>query len=226
MRGDIELLPRVVIHNEASLDGRVTGFPPHMGLYYEVACRLGEDATLAGADTILAAPDQVTEETEEDLRALRGEPESGKPLLVVPDSRGRVRVWHQLRRWPFWGRFVALVSKATPAEYLKYLGERNVDIIVTGDDHVHLRAALEELGKRYGVRLVRTDSGGTLNGVLISEGLVDEVSLLLSPCLVGDEGETPLFQMPGPRSGPFDLHLTKAEELGEGVVWLRYDVVR
>jgi len=197
-----------------------------MGLYYEVARRFGEDATLAGADTILAVPDQVTEETEEDLLAFAGEPDPTKPMLVIPDSRGRVRIWHALRRWPFWGRFVALVSGATPEEDLDDLQERNIDLITAGDDHVDLRAALEELAERLGVRMVRTDSGGTLNGVLLSEGLVDEVSLLVSPCVVGDEGATPLFRVPVPQDGGHRLHLSHTEELGEGVLWLRYDVVR
>jgi 2,5-diamino-6-(ribosylamino)-4(3H)-pyrimidinone 5'-phosphate reductase len=59
--------------------------------------------------------------------------------------------------------------------------DRKIDYIVAGDDHVDLRLTLEELNARYGVRIVRVDSGGTLNGVLLRAGLVDEVSALINP---------------------------------------------
>jgi len=217
-----------VVHNEVSLDGRVTGFDVHMGLYYQLAERFEEDATLAGADTILAAPDRVEDETEDDLRELRSEPDGGRPMLVIPDSRGRVRMWHMLRRWPFWGRFVALVSDTTPVEYLEYLDDRGIETVRAGVDHVDLRAAMEELAERYDVRVVRTDSGGTLNGQLFKEGLVSELSILLSPTVVGLEDATAFVRAP-PGWGEGDrvrLRLTHVEEMEEGVVWLRYDVTR
>lgn len=36
-----------------------------------------------------------------------------------------------------------------------------------------------------GTRNVRTDSDGTINGVLLRQGLVDEMSMLLHPAIVG-----------------------------------------
>jgi 2,5-diamino-6-(ribosylamino)-4(3H)-pyrimidinone 5'-phosphate reductase len=221
-------LPRVILHNEVSVDGRVTGFEVHLGVYYELASRLEEDATLAGSGTILAPTEEVTEETEEDLTLFLQEPDPGRPSLTIPDSRGRVRLWHMLRRYPFWGRFIALVSETTPEEYLEYLGERNIDIIRAGVDHVDLRTALEELRQRYGVRVVRADSGGTLNGVLLKEGLVDELSILLNASLVGNDGTTPFVTSPPgwTREDTFKLRLTKAEQMDDDLVWLRYEVVR
>jgi 2,5-diamino-6-(ribosylamino)-4(3H)-pyrimidinone 5'-phosphate reductase len=223
------LLPWVILHNEVSVDGRLTGFDVHMGLYYELAQRFVEDATLAGADTILSAPDEVEEETAEDMEAFARDPEEeSRPYLVIPDSRGRVRIWHMLRRWPYWGRFIALVSDTTPVEYLEYLGERNIDHVREGEDHVDLRRALEVLRERYDIRVVRMDSGGTLNGHLLKEGLVDEVSILLNASLVGVEGATSFFKAPRGWS-PEDLvsmRLTHSEEMDDETVWLRYDVVK
>jgi 2,5-diamino-6-(ribosylamino)-4(3H)-pyrimidinone 5'-phosphate reductase len=227
--GEGTTLPRVIIHNEVSLDGRVTGLDVHMGLYYELALRFVEDATLAGADTILAAPDEVERETEEDLAAFAKEPdEDRRPYLVIPDSRGRVRTWHMLRRWPYWGRFIALVSDTTPVPYLEYLDDRNIDHVRAGTDHVNLGRALEELHDRYGIKVVRTDSGGTLNGILFKEGLVDEVSVLLNASLVGDPGTTPFIRAPPDWSGrdAVKLKLTFVEEMDDSTVWLRYDLVK
>lgn len=48
-----------------------------------------------------------------------------------------------------------------------------------------LHAALYHLATRYGVSKVRVKSGGALNGVLLREGLVDEVHLLVHPTIAG-----------------------------------------
>ena len=169
------------------------------------------------------------EETEEDMVAFAKEPDEDRlPYLVIPDSRGRVRSWHMLRRWPYWSRFIALVSGTTPVEYLEYLGDRNIDHVRAGEDHVDLRTALEELHDRYDVKVVRTDSGGTLNGILLREGLVDELSVLLNASLVGDVDTTPFMRAPPGWSKEHQVNLKLAfvEELDDNTVWLRYDVVR
>jgi 2,5-diamino-6-(ribosylamino)-4(3H)-pyrimidinone 5'-phosphate reductase len=221
------MLPWVILHNEVSVDGRIEWLDVHMKLYYELAQRFVEDATLAGADTILSAPDEAEEETEEDMAAFAEEPDEDRlPYLVVPDSRGRVRIWHMLRRWPYWGRLIALVSDTTPIDYLEYLGDRNIDFVRKGDDHVDLRGALEELWERYDIRVVRTDSGGTLNGLLLKEGLVDEVSILLNASLVGGKDATSLFKPPPgwTKDDVVKMKLTHVEEMDDDTVWVRYDV--
>ena len=58
------------------------------------------------------------------------------PLLAIPDSRGRLRVWGKLLREPYWRAGVALCSRATPPEYFTYLDGIGVDYIVTGDERV------------------------------------------------------------------------------------------
>ena len=218
------MLPRVIIHNAVSVDGRVDGFAVDQCVYYELASRWKENATLAGCDTMLKG-----DVPPEDAGAFEPPPQTAgdtRPLLVVPDSRGRLRSWHALRQSPYWRGMVALCSRSTPEAYLDYLRKRHVEYIVTGDDRVDLRAALEALADRYGVRTVRVDSGGTLNGVLLRAGLVSEVSVLLHPTLVGGTLKPAMFfQSPAP-TGPdatIPLKLTHVEQLKDGVVWLRYD---
>lgn len=81
-------LPRVILHNAVSLDCKIDGFTPDIGLFYELASTWKEDATLAGADTLLAAI--LESDNADDLEPSkppvirRGDK---RPLLVVPDSR-------------------------------------------------------------------------------------------------------------------------------------------
>ena len=71
------------------------------------------------------------------------------------------------------------------------------------------------------------DSGGTLSAVLIKEGLVNEISLILSPFIVGDPSA---ISMVNPRVlesiGCIALKLEHVEELEDGLVWLKYDVIK
>ena len=70
---------------------------------------------------------------------------------------------------------------------IKYLEERDYDYIVAGEDHIDLKKALEILNEKYGAKRVMTDTGGTLSSLLLEQGLVDEISLLVHPLLLGNK---------------------------------------
>ncbi len=224
------MLPRIIVFNAVSLDGRIDGFTLDIGQFYELASRFKEDAALAGADTIILSveKEKVPEEDERAFESSQKDPNDHRALLVIPDSRGRVRCWHYLKTLPYWRGFVSLCSRSTPKEHLDYLKKRHVDCIIAGDDHVDMRAALEELSARYGVKIVRVDSGGILNGVLLRQGLVDEVSVLIYPSLVGGVSPRSIFRAPDLESpeGAIPLRLMHLETLQNDLVWLRYEVVR
>jgi 2,5-diamino-6-(ribosylamino)-4(3H)-pyrimidinone 5'-phosphate reductase len=211
--------PRVVIHNAVSLDCRITGFEVDMGRYYALASTWKEDATLCGSGTILAAPEGRVKEKNEDVPVRKVDPKDKRPLLVVADSRGRVRCWGMLLGAGFWRDGIALCSHRTPARHIDYLRRRGVSLIVTGENRVDLKGALASMRTRYKIRTIRVDSGGTLNAALLRDGLVDEVSLLVHPVLAGTAA-LPLFADATPPKG--SLKLFHQERLPRGLVWLRY----
>lgn len=213
--------PRVIVHNGVSVNGMLTGFEVEMGLYYRLAGLLRCEADLVGADTILAAPEG--RQVDDPSRSCAPQTGPGS-ILVVPDSRGRVRCWGFLRDSGFWGRAVSLVTAATPREHLDYLERIGVETIQAGGERVDLAAALAELAVRFDVARLRTDSGGTLNGALLDAGLVDEVSLVVFPVAATGPDRVPLFRTAG--AAPVTLALTAEERFEGGEVWLRYDVVR
>ena len=223
------MLPHVTIFNAMSVDGRMDWYLGDMdsyaGFYYGIAARWEVQAVLAGSATMrhpepeIDPPDAVADPPQY-------APDDNRQWLVVVDSRGQIRNWQQLRREPWWRDVIVLCSKTTPQDYLDYLERIHVQHLILGEEHVDLRAALETLAERYGVRAVRVDSGGILNGVLLREGLVDEVSVLLHPYLVGGMSPSSLFKAPDLTSpeGIIPLKLTHVETVGEGVLWLRYEV--
>ena len=201
--------PHVVAHVAITLDGATTGFTPAVGRFYELAATWAEDVTLAGADTILAQEPALRE-------APRRPAPAGAPLLAVVDSRARVREWEALGAVGHWSGVVALRAAATPSR-----PQQAVPELVTGAERVDLAAALAGLGHRHGARVVRVDSGGELIGVLLREGLLDELSLLVHPLLAGPGRQTWHGGAPE-RAG--ELELVAAEALEQGLVWLRYRV--
>jgi 2,5-diamino-6-(ribosylamino)-4(3H)-pyrimidinone 5'-phosphate reductase len=224
------MLPRVIMYNAVSVDGWIDNIHPDLGQFYGTASRFSEDATLVGCNTLLAGipEEDIATEDKTAFETRQVEPGDPRPLLVVPDSRGRLRSWHMLRAEGIWRDAVALVSESTPREYLEYLERRHIDYIVSGDDHVDLRRALEELNSRYGVETVRTDSGGTLNGILLQAGLVDEVSIYIEPCLVGGMSPRTIFRTSQPESeeDTIMLRLKNLERLENDVALLHYEVVK
>lgn len=214
--------PRIIIHNAISLDLKLTGFEVDMGLYYGLAAQWEEDATLAGSATILAAPDEAPAETEADLVPPAPVPGDRRAILVIPDSRGRVRIWHYLRQLPYWRDFVALVSRSTPRDYIDYLEKRQIKYLVCGADRVDLKTAVEKLGSEFNIKTIRVDSGGALITALLEAGLVDEISLLVHPVIAGKESSVSLIHASD--KGKINLKLHKAETLEKGLVWLHYTI--
>jgi 2,5-diamino-6-(ribosylamino)-4(3H)-pyrimidinone 5'-phosphate reductase len=203
--------PHVVVHVAVSLDGATGGFEADVARFYALVRTWREDVTLAGADTILAQEQALAV-------APRPGPARDGPLLAVVDSRGRVREWEALRDCGHWSGVVALHAGATPAG----AAPARVPKLVTGAERVDLAAALAALGERHGARVVRVDSGGALTGALLRHGLVDELSLLVHPCMAGAAGDR-RWQGAAPVPALVLARLA-AEALDDGLVWLRYRV--
>jgi len=223
------MVPRVILHIATSLDGRITNFPADLEVYYTRAARWNPDAILFGSETVLAAVRQnpsmeVPQEHVEMFTPPKNADPDPRPLLVIADSRGRVRCWDAIRKWPYMRDLLALCSSSTPEEYLSYLADRNISTIVSGNERIDMRSALEALNARFGVKVVRVDSGGTLNSVFLKAGLVNEVSVLIHPFLAGGKPSPTLFDPV--RAGFPDLQipltLLHSEVLEHGIIWVRY----
>jgi len=213
--------PRVIVHNEISVDGRMDVYAGDMGLYYEIAGRLGADASLVGSETIVAGMEQFADDLESD-----SVPDPTGPLLAVVDGRGRIDRWAVLKRQPYWSRIVVLCSEATPRAYTDMLSSLGIERVTNGTDRVDLAASLDELGSRFGVTVLRVDSGGLLTGALLRQDLVDEVSVLVDPCVVGGESPASMFRAADIASidDVTRLVLRTVEKQSGDVLWLRYDV--
>ena len=223
--------PYVVIFNGLSLDGRMDftskGDPQaDIGLYYELSARWKADVMLSGSETMVAAfagQDEVPpSNAPKELHPL------AVPLVAIVDSRARIHCWNAIKQQIFWKEAVALVARSTPRSYLEELESKKVAYIVAGEEKIDLALALEELNTRFGVRKVLVDSGGILNGVLLRADLVDEVSTLVYPTLVGGTSPKTFFVAPDVIDAGqiLQLKLIHHEQVrSDGALWLKYKVL-
>lgn len=217
--------PYVITHNQISADGRLDWFPVDPGLYYSVAGELNVDGMMTGADTMLLGGASGELEKQAPGHKL---PSHVKGLLAVTDSQGRIRNWRTVRNFPYWDDIVVLCSKRTPRESIELLRKYDIDYIQEGENKVDLVKVLEKLRSDYGIKRLRIDSGGKLNGALFRLGLVDEVVLIISPYLVGGHSSRSMYQaddLKGPE-GVVPLKLVQSRRLRGGLELLRYEVVR
>ena len=107
--------------------------------------------------------------------------------------------------------------------------EPNLSIIY--QDELCLRTALERLATDFGCERLTRQSGGTLNGLFLREGLIDFVDIVVAPILVGGRDTATLIDGDAIRSEDElsklgVLKLESCEALEDSYIRLRYKVVR
>lgn len=88
----------------------------------------------------------------------------------------------------------------------------------------HARTPVK-IGARLGARTLMPGGGGGINGSFLHAGLVDELSLLISPVVDGRVGTATVFDVSGD-AAPRRLALQGVERRAHDMLWLRYRVDR
>jgi riboflavin biosynthesis pyrimidine reductase len=101
-----------------------------------------------------------------------------------------------------------------------------VSYVFGGKRTLDLRLVLEKLRRLFGIRRVRIDGGGTVNGSFLEAGLIDEFSLLLAPLVDGTIASPAVFEIAPDRRNRTakKLALQSVRRLRNDVLWLRYRV--
>lgn len=211
------MLPKIILHIESSLDGRIDWLKFDKFVYYRVIEDWDVDGMISGSNTMLVA--EMLDDT--NITKLSDQ------YLVVVDSKGKISNWDVIKRQAYWNdQPIVLCSERTPKEYLRYLSSLKIHTLIYGKDQVDLVASLEAIHEKFGINVLRVDSGGVLAGVLLRQGLVDEVSVVISPQLTG--GCTPKSIFVASDLTRFDdvidLDLVNYEVIDQNYVHLYYRV--
>jgi 2,5-diamino-6-(ribosylamino)-4(3H)-pyrimidinone 5'-phosphate reductase len=217
------MLPKVILHNSISIDGSLSSFEPHMELHYRIAGMFKPEMHLIGSHTIAAGIELYCEGVPPEESSDFEKPHRNKalPYWAVVDSKGKLEgMLHTCRRFDMCRDVIVVVTQTTPQRYLRYLNERQYEYCSVGSDHVDLRKALNLLSKTYQVKTILTDTGRILRNLLLTQGLVDEISLLIHPVIVGKTS----YNMFSDIEKNLDVTLVKCERLEKQYVWLVYQV--
>ncbi|MGW0105187.1 dihydrofolate reductase family protein [Streptomyces cellulosae] len=214
--------PYVLLSAAVSLDGYLDDTGPERLLLSSPAdfdrvdeVRASVDAILVGAGTIRADNPRLLVNSPERhaARVADGLPEY--PLKVTVSGSGDLdptaRFWHT-------GGEKVLYTTDKGAERARALGIA-ADVVPLGDA-LDWRRLLEHLHDVRGVRRLMVEGGGRIHTQLMTEGLADELQLVLAPLFVGDPDAPRLFG-PGAYQGG-RLRLLETRPIGD-VVLMRYE---
>jgi 2,5-diamino-6-(ribosylamino)-4(3H)-pyrimidinone 5'-phosphate reductase len=214
---------KVIVHSSVSLDGSLLGFEVDMATHYQIAGSYKADVHLIGSNTAAIGLKMFNPRIpkEQDKDFIKPKRSRKLPLWVIPDTTGKLLgKLHMLRRFEFCRDIVILATSTTPKGYLRYLTERNYDWHNMGKRPIDYSQALKLMAKTYAAKTVLTDTGKTLNGILLNNGLVNEISLLVHPVIVGARH----FPLLDDVKAGIGLKLIKSKPMGRGGLWLVYHV--
>jgi 2,5-diamino-6-(ribosylamino)-4(3H)-pyrimidinone 5'-phosphate reductase len=194
-----------------------------MELHYQIAGKYKPNAHLIGSNTIKTGIElygNIPQEEENDFKKpCRDE---NLPYWVIIDTKGSLQgILHMVRRFEFCKDLVVLISDKTSKDYVNYLKERDYDFYIVGKEHINLKKSLEYLFENYKVKSLLTDCGRILSNLLLNQGLVNEISLLIHPVVVGDNS----YYIFDNINKKIFLKQLKNNILDQGLFWLVYKVI-
>jgi len=146
--------------------------------------------------------------------------------MVVIDTSGKVAWLNNTLEYqdrPA-AHIIEVLTYKVADEYVSYLRQRQISYIFAGEDELDLGLALNKLYQLFGIENLVVSGGGRTNSYFLKENYIDEISLIISPVISGDDAAITLFH------GANDLKHTIAtayrlesiETLAAGGVWVKY----
>lgn len=197
-----------------------------LNIYADIGRELGTDAWMFGKNTVHAIFPEKFNTTSTAIASntplvFIGERYS-KRMFIVADPEGDIRFPSATLRGD---NILVILGRNVTEEYLAHLREMQISYIIISDE-TNLREGFEAVGCAFGIRSISVQGGGILNGSLLAEGLIDELSLVVYPGIDGLAGMPSIFEYMG---SPTDLpakdqrlELLSVEQREHGVVRLHY----
>lgn len=118
-----------------------------------------------------------------------------------------------------------LTEKASNA-YRDLLRRLGISYIIAGKEQLDCTLASQKLYKQFDIKTLMVSGGGYINGSFLSEGLIDELSLVIVPATDSSSDTVTLFEKADylSKNTPVEFSLIDVEKLKGDGVWLRYNV--
>ncbi len=228
--------PYVICHILSSLDGKING--PFMakevtrslgGEYGRIRMEMNADAWMYGTTTVKEFLNFRKPDLKEGAYVPEGDFVAGdqtKPYFIAVDAKGELG-WES-GRFANKGRseahVIEILTEAAPVSYRAYLRERGVSYILAGEKELDCKVAMEKLFRLFHIEKLLICGGGIVDWSFLQAGMVDELSLVLSPVTDGGSGNAAVFtQIPTlGTEEPVEFELIAVEQVGIGGLHLNY----
>lgn len=225
--------PYIICHMLGSVDGKIKqniwGFKDHHKYFEEPASKIKADAWLVGRVTMQEfssknnppLPSGKISIPKTDFVA----DQPAKAFAVVIDPSGKCR-WDS--NMVSTEHVIEVLTENVSPRYLAHLREKNVSYIFGGEKELDLKRVVKKLYKLFGIKRLRIDGGGHVNGSFLKAGLIDEFSLVLAPIADGTIGAPTTFEAEkryGKRKAT-RFTIKSVKRIYKDFLWIRYLVVK
>lgn len=223
--------PYVICHVFAGLNGRIDGaymFDPAAAearaAYGCMQRELGANAVAYGAVTTKGFVGDRALRLDAYDAVPQGDyvaPHTEKSFYVSIDPVGEIAWQDGSYRRP--GRpdahVIEVLTEMAPPAYRSHLRSHGVSYMVAGTRELDLPLALRKLYELFGIERLAVCGGGKTDMSFLAAGVLDELSLVLSPTVSGEPGTASVFdEMPPAHAGAHSFELKGVERLpGDGV---------
>ena len=199
--------PYVICHMLQSIDGKIAGgfFREKQTLelakiYSDISKDYNGDAIIYGTTT---AQEMFSSSKTEPV--LNQNPiqkidyiykDDKKKWIVVIDPQGQISFDQSVYQNPRLKdkNLIVILTENISSQYLETLKSLNISYLFTGKDEIDLRLALEKLYDLFSIKKLLLQGGGITNTYFIKEDLMDELSLVVSPVVSGEEKQPNIFK--------------------------------
>lgn len=216
--------PHVLLSVATSIDGHIDDLQDGRLLLSNSAdfdrvdsVRAGSDAILIGAGTLRSDNPRLLVNSEERRAERVANSLPAYPLKVTVTGSGKLGA--DLKFWHHGGNKLAYTTDAGYPTLSAELGDL-ADVHSLGSA-IDFGAMLDDLGQR-GIGRLMVEGGGQIHTALLSQGLADEIHMVIAPLLVG-QASAPRFLHPAsyPGGSRARMALADSRQIGD-VTLLRF----
>jgi 2,5-diamino-6-(ribosylamino)-4(3H)-pyrimidinone 5'-phosphate reductase len=214
---------KIVINAAMTADGKIatrkgnSAISSNADLRRVHQLRNSVDAIMVGISTVLTDDPQLT--------VRFGTAGSRSPARVVVDSTGKIPSSSRLLKKANEINTIVATSKRITFDNIRRIESTGAKVLVAGRNKVELRKVFRILEK-MGYKRILVEGGGELNWSVLKLGIVDELTITISPRIIGGRSATTLVEGEGCNriSEGMPLKLRDVKRHANGEIILFYEL--
>jgi 2,5-diamino-6-(ribosylamino)-4(3H)-pyrimidinone 5'-phosphate reductase len=181
----------VILNASMSLDGKIATRSGESRISSEVdlkrvhKLRASVDAILVGISTVIKDDPML------DVRY--GANYTKSPTRVILDSFASIPLRSRILKTAKTINTIVAVTERAPKGKIRNIERMDAQVLTTGDKIVNVRAVFKHL-ERLGCKRLLVEGGGEINWSILSQGLADEMIIMISSMVIGGRNAKTLVE--------------------------------